>query len=148
MSRLFAALAIVLLALPAVTAQAKKAPFSTATMCEVLQPCRPPAQYASGPFLEPPQIVPVTLRRVQAICGAGYAAFLGKDAIASGPATVQAVKASGGGFNFSIMGCAQLTGNACIVHLPSDLRAEMPELYALVLAHELGHCRGWVHARY
>lgn len=71
-----------------------------------------------------------------------------KDAVARGPETVQAVVASGGSFNFGIMGCAELTGTSCIVHVPSDLQAEIPDLYKIVMAHELGHCRGWVHARY
>jgi hypothetical protein len=34
------------------------------------------------------------------------------------------------------------------VHVPADLQSQLPDLYRLIVAHELGHCRGWVHARY
>lgn len=138
MGRMLAALAVVLFVFPAVTAQAKRAQFSTATMCEVLRPCMPPPQYAKGPFLERLKVVSVTLRQVQSICGGGGASA----------DRTSAVVGSEGTFNFGIMGCAQLTGTTCVVHVPSDVKAKLPELYALILAHELGHCRGWVHAHY
>jgi hypothetical protein len=43
----------------------------------------------------------------------------------------------------SVMGCAQLANGACVVHISSKSISQ--DLYDLVLEHELGHCRGWVH---
>jgi hypothetical protein len=111
--------------------------FTTADLCQVLQPCQPPAQFQSGPFLAEPVIRAVSMAQVQTVCGRGYAALPGEGAR-------HAVQ--GGGFG--IMGCAQLRDGACVVHVPADLKGKLPALYELVLAHELGHCRGWVHRRY
>jgi hypothetical protein len=143
-----------ILAIPAILAvlilapsgvDAAKPQFSTATLCQVLEPCQPPARYASGAFLAPPVVREITLRQVQSACS-GYRAFLG-DRPYQGAEPVQAALAGGGALGFGIMGCAQLTGSSCIVHVPRDLKAELPELFELVLAHELGHCRGWRHGR-
>lgn len=125
---------------------AAKPEFSIEMMCAVLQPCQPPARYASGPFLAPPVVREITLRQVQSACG-GYRAFLG-DRTFQGADTVQAALAGGGALGPGIMGCAQLTGSSCIVHVPGNLKTELPELFELVLAHELAHCRGWRHGRY
>jgi hypothetical protein len=35
-----------------------------------------------------------------------------------------------------------------VVHVPGDLKVAVPELYEVVVQHELAHCRGWVHADY
>ena len=124
MGRTLVSVAMILCSLPAVAANTPRTEFSTATMCAALQPCVAPAEYSSGAFLDKPIIKLVTMRQIQVICGSG-----GEHA------------SSGDG----VMGCAQLTGTACIVHLPSELKAQIPELYRLVLTHELAHCRGWVH---
>lgn len=121
------------------TAHAAKG-YSTEQLCQILQPCQAPPQYASGPYLAKPIVRRVSLQQVQSICGGGYAAFLGKRAR---PKSIQAAVASGGGFG--TLGCAQLNATECIVHVPSDLSAVLPQLFRLVLAHELAHCRGWVH---
>ena len=134
----------VLLPIPA---QATKARFSTETLCEILQPCQPPAQYARGAYLAKPVVQHVTLRQLQAICGGGYAAFLG-DKVKQRPVSVQAALASGDAADLGILGCTDLNAASCIVSVPSDVRAQLPDLYRLILAHELAHCRGWVHARY
>ena len=60
---------------------------------ELLQPCLPPAQYASGPFVAKPVVQQVSLRQIQSICGGGYAAFLGHKARAE---SVQAAVDAGG----------------------------------------------------
>lgn len=112
------------LALP-IAAQAKTKKFSMTTICAVLMPCQPPPRYASGPFLEKPVIELVTLREIQTICG---------DYGARG--------------DEGILGCAGLTPTSCIVHVPSDVKAGLPEVFRVILAHELAHCRGWVHAEY
>jgi hypothetical protein len=132
--------------LPA-AAPAAQGRFSSQTLCEILQPCRPPPAYASGAFLAKPVIHHVTLRQLQSICGGGYAAFLG-DKANNRPVSLQAAMASGQAADFGILGCAALDTTACVVHLPGDVKATLPELYGLVLAHELAHCRGWVHERY
>ena len=121
-------------------AHAQKSRYSTTQLCQILQPCQPPAQYASGPYVAKPVIRQVSLRQIQSICGSGYAAFLGTKAH---PDSVQAAVDAGG--DFGTLGCAQLNAGDCVVHVPSDLQAALPELYRLVLAHELAHCRGWVH---
>ena len=147
MSRLLIMLALIVVAVAPMTANAKMAQFSIETMCAALQPCQPPAKYASGPLLKPSHIVNVTLGQVQKICGRGWIAFLGEEAFAGGPGTVQAMTA-GENFGPSVLGCAQLTAANCVVHVPSEFKSELPELYDLVLAHELAHCRGWVHSNY
>lgn len=129
-----------------VPAQATKPRFSTQMLCEILQPCQPPAQYASGAFLAKPVVRHVTLREIQTICGGGYASFLGDKA--RRPVSLQAAMASGQAADFGILGCAALDATSCVVHLPSDVKAALPDLYRLVHAHELAHCRGWVHGRY
>jgi hypothetical protein len=126
-----------MLMIPAAT-QAQK--YSTTQLCEILQPCEAPARYASGPYLAKPAIRHVSLKQIQGICGSAYSRFLGPR---TGHETVQAAVSANAGFG--TLGCAQLTASACIVHVPSDLRAVLPDLYRLVLAHELAHCRGWVH---
>ena len=103
--------------------------YSKPELCKILEPCEPPVQYASGPFLAPPVIRDVPLQEIQADCGGGYRAFLG-DGARNVP---------------GIMGCAQFADGLCIVHLPSDIKAAVPELYDVVRRHELAHCRGWVH---
>ena len=125
------------------TAHAQKSRYSTAQLCQILQPCLPPAQYASGPYVAKPTVRQLSLKQIQGVCG-GYARFLGKTP--QGPETVQAAVDAGG--NFGTLGCAQLNAGGCVVHVPSDLQAVLPELYRLVLAHELAHCRGWVHQSY
>lgn len=125
------------LMMPAV-AHAQK--YSTAQLCEILQPCQAPARYSSGPYLAKPVIQQVSLKQLQRVCGGGSSRFLGPRA---GHETVQAAVSANR--DFDTLGCAQLTPSACIVHVPSDLRAVLPGLYRLVLAHELAHCRGWVH---
>ena len=136
------------LMLPAIAqAQANKPKYSTAMLCEILQPCQPPARYASGAYLAKPAVRHVTLRQLQGICGGGYAAFLG-DKAKQRPVSVQAALASGDAADLGILGCAALDTTSCVVHVASDVRAALPDLYRLVLAHELAHCRGWVHGRY
>jgi hypothetical protein len=115
--------------------------FSKAQLCVVLQPCEPPAQFASGSFVEKPVIRKITLREIQVVCGAGYRPFLGDRGVEAAVAAADAGAPS-------IMGCAQFVGSACVVHVPKDVEAAVPQLYALILAHELAHCRGWVHAKY
>jgi hypothetical protein len=139
----FMLLASIALMLPVTALAQQKAHYSTAQLCQILQPCLPPAQYAKGPFLAKPVVRQVSLRQLQSVCGGGYAAFLGHKAR---PESIQAAVDAGG--DFGTLGCAQVTASDCIVHVPSDLQAVLPDLYRLVLAHELGHCRGWVHARY
>ena len=105
-----------------------KSRFSKAEICEALgHDCEPPAAYRSGPFLEPPRVVSVSMQQIQAICAGEVNA------------------ATGSGFPYAVMGCAQLTGSGCIVHVSNSLKTVSPELYNVVLAHELGHCRGWQH---
>ncbi len=126
----FVTLLAALLLAPAATLAppcAHAATFSKQQLCMVLQPCEPPAKFASGPFLAKPVIREVSLRDIQRICGAGSA-----HAAANG----------------DIMGCARLEPTECIVHVPKDVKAAVPELYDVVLRHELAHCRGWVHADY
>ena len=121
---------LVLLAVAAATPVAAQAGpiYSKPELCKILEPCEAPAQYASGPFLAPPVIHDVPLEEIQVVCGNGYRAFLGDRASVPG-----------------IMGCAQFADGLCIVHLPSDVKAAVPELYDVVRRHELAHCRGWVH---
>lgn len=128
-------------------AQATKARFSTATLCEILLPCLPPPQFARGAFLAKPIVQHVTLRQLQSVCGGGYTAFLG-DKVRQRPVSLQAAVASGNAADLGVLGCADLNATSCVVHVSSDLKAELPDLYRLVLAHELAHCRGWVHTRY
>ena len=103
-----------------------KTRFSTAELCQILQPCQPPAKFAKGGFLAKPIVRDVSLSEVQSVCGGAG------DRAASG-------------FPYGIFGCAQVNPDSCMVHVPRELKAKLPELYSLVLAHELGHCRGWVH---
>jgi hypothetical protein len=117
------------LALPAV-AHASPPRFSVDQICKILEPCLPPAKYDSGSFVEPPVIVPVTLTQIQSICSNDI------DGISPGS-----------GFP-SIMGCATFEGGKCVVHVPADVSATIPDLYNVVLRHELGHCRGWTHPEY
>jgi hypothetical protein len=128
-------------------AQAQTSRFSTATLCEIVVPCQPPAEYASGAFLAKAVVRHVPLRQIQIICGGGYAAFLGEKA-KQRPLSLQAAIASGQAADFGILGCADLNATTCVVHVPSDVKLALPELFRLVLAHELAHCRGWVHRRY
>lgn len=147
MKRLLPILSLGLTLPAAALAQADKPKFSTATLCEILQPCQPPAQYASGAYLAKPVVRNVTLRELQGICGGGYAAFLG-DKMKRREVSLQAAMASGQAADFGILGCAALDTASCVVHVPSDVKTALPDLYRLVLSHELAHCRGWVHARY
>jgi hypothetical protein len=100
---------------------------SEETVCAVLQPCAVPASFSSGPFLAPPEVRDVPLARIQRICSGGLHA------------------AAGGN---SLLGCAQLAGGKCVVHVPSDIKRAVPTLYRMILQHELAHCRGWRHERY
>ena len=101
----------------------------------------PPAQYASGPFRAKPVIRHLPLKQVKNVCGSGYARFLKPRA----PARNETVQAAGMANADFALGCARLTASECIVHLPSDVRTALPALYRVLLAHELAHCRGWVH---
>jgi hypothetical protein len=151
MSRFLAILASFALLLPTGMASAAgaHASFTTAELCQILQPCQPPARFASGPFVVPPVIEKVTLRQVQSICGGGPSSASRDKQGDLGPETVQAALASAASsFHSEIMGCAQLQATRCVVHVPADLQSQLPDLYRLIVAHELGHCRGWVHARY
>lgn len=135
MKHLFLLIACALM-MPA-AAQAQK--YTTLQLCEILRPCQAPARYTSGPYLAIPVIRHVSLKRIQGICGGSYARLGPR----TGHETLQgAVLAHG---DIGTLGCAQLTASACIVHVPSDLRTVLPDLYHIVLAHELAHCRGWVH---
>ena len=147
MKRLLLIVSLGLMVSASASAQPAKVRFSTATLCEILQPCQPPPQYARGAFLAKPVVQHVTLRQLQGICGGGYAAFLG-DKATQRPVSLQAALASGNTADLGILGCTDLNATSCTVHVPSDVKAALPELYQLVLAHELAHCRGWVHARY
>ena len=72
-------------------------------------------------------VIDVTLQQIQSICGADDVGRVG-----------------GGGDSVpSIMGCATFQGGKCIVHVPGDLKTVLPDVYDVVLRHELGHCRGW-----
>jgi hypothetical protein len=104
---------------------------SIAEICKVLTPCLPPPQYDSGPFLMPPVVIDVPLSDIQQICGNGYKSILGNRPELP-----------------TVMGCAAFEADACVVHVPSDIKQSIPDLYRAVLRHELGHCRGWVHADY
>lgn len=129
MSRLTILVFAVLLAVgaEAPTAASAAAPqFSNTQLCQILQPCEPPARYRSGPFVAKPVVREVSMGKVQSICGGTHAAANG----------------------FGIMGCAQIRGGECIVHVPRNLKRELPALFDLVLAHEFGHCRGWTHRHY
>ena len=98
------------------TAHAQKSRYSTAQLCQILQLCLPPAQYASSPYMAKPKRRQVSLKQIQGICGGGYARFLGN--MPQGPETVQAVVDAGG--NFGTLGCAQL--NAGVLRRPSAER--------------------------
>jgi len=106
---------------------ASQSRFTKAELCQVLYPCEPPTRYRSGRFVKQPRIVDVSMRQVEAIC-AGRVSH-----------------ARNGDFPYTVMGCAELTGTECIVHISTSLKTVSPLLYDLVLAHELGHCRGWRH---
>jgi hypothetical protein len=129
------------------SAHAAKARFSTSNLCELLLPCLPPAQFANGAFLAKPVIQNVTLSQLQTVCGGGYAALLG-DKAKQRQVSLQAAMASGDAADFGILGCTDLNAVSCVVNVPGEVKAELPELYRLVLTHELAHCRGWVHPRY
>lgn len=97
--------------------------FSKETLCKVVYPCVPPARYRSGAFLAPPKVVSVSMAQIQRICA--------NETMAMGEVP-------------TVMGCAELTGTQCIVHVSDSLK-QIDGLYDVVLQHELGHCRGWVH---
>ena len=125
---------------------AVKAPhFTTSELCAVLLPCLPPTRYTRGPFVEPPTIERVSLATIQQACSTGENIVLSPSGKAT-PRVQQALGNFGGGL--SIMGCALITNTSCIVHVPSDVEKVIPRLYDIVVEHELGHCRGWVHPRY
>jgi hypothetical protein len=132
MRRLFLIAAAVVLA-----SAAHAMTFSKVQLCQILQPCEVPQRFASGPFREKPVVRKVSLRDIQTICG-GRRPFPGnRDRAAAADADVP-----------GLLGCAQFVGGACVVHVPGDLEAAVPELYRLIVDHELAHCRGWVHRRY
>ena len=137
MKRLLVLISFVLM-LPA-EAHAQK--YSTAQLCKILQPCQPPAQYASGPYLAKPVIRHVTLKQIQVVCDKGHSR-LRRVWTPQGNETMHDVSSNA---DNDILGCAQLNANACIVYVPSNLKSVLPDLYRLVVAHELAHCRGWVH---
>lgn len=119
--------------------------FTANELCKVLLPCRPPARFATGMFLEPPQIERMQLNRLQYECTQGER-IVAKPGM-PGFAKIQHALGLYGGQE-TIMGCALLTSDSCIVHVPSDIEVRIPMLYRLILDHELGHCRGWVHPVY
>ena len=114
-------------------------------LCAVLLPCLPPTRYTRGPFVEPPTIERVSLATIQQACSTGENIVLSPTSKKT-PRIQQALGNFGGGL--SIMGCALITNTSCIVHVPSDVEKVIPRLYDIVVEHELGHCRGWVHPRY
>src|SRR6478735_8429290 len=115
MRSLIAALGILVLA---GTAVESKGSYSTADLCKVLQPCLAPAKYSSGPFLAKPHIRVVSLREVQSACGSPFASKF------KGTATIHAVMSGDG-----TLGCAKFANNACVVHVPGDLKGKLPDLY-------------------
>ena len=122
---------LVAIVVMATAAHAANPQFSKAQLCQVVQPCEAPARYASGPFLATPVVRQVSLPEVQAICGGrALRPFFGARAASMGT---------------GIMGCARFDGSACVVHVPKDVKAAIPDLYDVILRHELAHCRGWVH---
>ncbi len=127
--KLFLAAVVSALMFAAAPAQSADMPISISeeTICAVLQPCTVPASFSSGPFLAPPEVRDVPLARIQRICSGG-------------------MHASAGGN--SLLGCAQLAGGRCVVHVPADIKRAVPVLYRMILQHELAHCRGWRHERY
>jgi len=119
---------IVALALPASAHASQR--FSVDEICKILVPCLPPAKYDHGPFVEPPLIVDVTLSQIQSICSNGNEGVVEEGSLPS------------------IMGCAEFEDGKCVVHVPADIETTIPDLYNVVLRHELGHCRGWTHPAY
>ena len=107
-----------------------EAAFAGPDLCQLLAPCNVPSKFRSGPFLAPPMIHEVKLRQIQTIC--------------AGRNKSDAQSGSDGQF----LGCAQLTAKRCEVHVPVDVKVISEELFSKVLAHELAHCRGWVHRRF
>lgn len=133
MRAIFLAVIVVMAATTDSDAQKLRKAVSIAELCELLLPCQPPAAYATGPYLGKPVIRHVGMTQLTSICNGGYAADGSKrviHAFTSGSET---------------LGCAELAGGNCLVHLPLDLQAKLPALYRLVREHELGHCRGWTH---
>jgi len=128
-------LAFVLLLAASTAAWAMQSQSQRNELCQIMEPCLPPPAYASGPFLAKPVIINVTMRQVQKICGSGARAFLGD-------------RVNTAGTPYSIFGCAKLEATACIVHVPSDVKAISADLYDVILQHELGHCRGRRHQAY
>jgi hypothetical protein len=95
--------------------------------CAATQYCRIPARYRSGPFLAKPLLREVSLREIQKRCS-------GHTVVPFGVAN-------------PVVGCARLQGEDCVVYLPKEVRAISEEMFAMVVEHELAHCRGWVHGR-
>jgi len=110
----------------AATSAAHEPQFSVGRLCQILDHCQSPSRYASRPFLAPPAVYELTLGEVQRVCRAPRRLF-------------------GGAPASNIMGCSHFVGTRCVVYVPKDVRAVLPELYDLILAHELAHCRGWTH---
>lgn len=111
------------LALAALVLLGAAAPANASSdLCELLQPCRAPAQYASGAFVAKPVVREVGMEVVRSRCNDTH--------VAAGEGA---------------LGCASFESGACVVLVPKDVKAISPELFRLIVEHELAHCRGWVH---
>jgi hypothetical protein len=119
------ALAGLVLASASLAGGVAHAEFAHDTICQILQPCDPPAQYSSGPFLAQPVIMDMDQHEMALTCNGS------------------AHGAAGGA-----LGCATFKQGYCIVTMSRDIKETLPELYQVILQHELGHCRGWVHPRF
>jgi hypothetical protein len=97
-------------------------PVSASDLCELLQPCRAPAKYASGTFLAKPDVREVGMDVVRARCNDVH--------VAAGEGA---------------LGCASFEGDRRVVIVPAAVKKISPGLFRLLVEHELAHCRGWVH---
>lgn len=117
--------------LVAAAAIAVTAPFMSAApasaggidLCQIVDHCRAPARYATGPFRAEPVVRTMDARNLATWCSNGQG--LGGQ---EGP-----------------LGCTELGSDRCLVFISDKVRPASRELYDLVLAHELAHCRGWIH---
>jgi hypothetical protein len=110
-----------------IAADAGHAKVKKRDFCAATQYCRIPAQFQRGPFLAKPLLREVSLREIQKRCS-------GHSMVPFGVAN-------------PVVGCARLQSENCVVYLPKEVRAISEEMFAMVLEHELAHCRGWVHGR-
>lgn len=95
---------------------------SASDLCMLLQPCKAPARYASGAYIAKPEVREVSMQTVSQYCNDTHVA-------------------AGAG----ALGCATIEGGTCLVLVPKEVRAISPQLFKLIVEHELAHCRGWVH---